>query len=87
MDREKALKVDGFAEGARPVCVFCNAPWSDDMIKIMHQTEVEIGYYGDPEGVDLQLKIDIDCHACGRLIYRKEIARNASSHSYGWEES
>lgn len=71
---KKPAAPNGFAEGARPVCVFCNAPWTDDMIKVMHETQVEIGYYGDVEGVNLATKIDISCHSCKRLIYRKEIA-------------
>ena len=24
----------GFQKGARPICMFCSAPWSDEMIKV-----------------------------------------------------
>lgn len=75
-------KVDGFVKGARPICVFCNAPWTDDMIQTLHKTEVETGYYGDPESVELFEVIDITCHNCKRLIYRKEISKSLSAYGY-----
>lgn len=78
-------ETEGFAPGARPVCVFCNTPWSDDMIKTMHQTEVETGYYGDVEAVELREIIDITCHKCQRVIYRKEIAKHIPG--YNWSDS
>lgn len=51
------------------------------MIRTMHSTEVETGYYGDPESVHLHEKIDITCENCERVIYRKEIHK--SSGTYG----
>ena len=70
--------IDGFAPGARPLCAFCNAPWTDGMVSVLHRTGVETDYYGDPEYVQLQAKIDITCESCNRLIYRKEIEKTTS---------
>lgn len=68
----KKAEVDGFAPGARPICVFCNAPWTDDMIRVydIDASHGEGSYDFGPE--DQRATVDIICGSCDRLIYRKE---------------
>lgn len=57
-----------------PLCVFCSAPWTDDMLKVMARAEVESGYYeGDWSVEGCDVKIDVVCQTCNRLVYRKEV--------------
>lgn len=57
-----------------PLCVFCNAPWTDDMLKVFAQAEIEDGYYeGEYYLRDVDVSIDVKCSSCGRLVYKKEI--------------
>lgn len=58
-----------------PLCVFCSAPWTDDMVKIYARAELSRGYYPD-DSVEVETvvaKIDVTCSSCGRLVYRKEV--------------
>lgn len=66
-------EVDGFVFRP-PLCVFCNAPWTPEMVKVSAEVELEDGYYGDMslsgDGVAV---VDITCSTCKRLVYRKEL--------------
>ncbi len=64
-----------------PLCVFCNAPWTDDMLKVMAASEVEPGYYpGEIDGVQSVINIDVTCSSCNRLVYRKECVANTGAY-------
>lgn len=62
----------GFQEGAAPICVFCNAPWTEEMIRVfdVDARHGEGSYDFGPENETAT--IDITCENCHRLIYRKE---------------
>lgn len=64
-------KVDGWVKP--PLCVFCSAPWTDDMLKVSAEAALEYGYYGDASVEHIDTTIDIVCSSCKRLVYRKEI--------------
>jgi hypothetical protein len=69
---ELAADVDGFVPGARPICVFCNAEWTDRMIYVY-----DIDAQHGPDSYDFgpenqRATLDIICENCNRLIYRKE---------------
>lgn len=68
-------KIDGFALGARPLCAFCNAPWTDAMVKVLATSEVET-YFDAVESVETKATVDIKCEACKRPIFRKEMHGN-----------
>ena len=57
-----------------PLCVYCSAPWTDDMLKAYGEADIENGYY--PEEYYFQAfnaVIDVTCSTCKRLVYRKEL--------------
>jgi hypothetical protein len=64
-----------FAPGARPICVFCNAPWTDDMITVLDidASHGEGSYDFGPE--NQQATVNITCSNCKRLIYRKKFRK------------
>lgn len=56
-----------------PLCVFCSAPWTDDMMAVFATAELEDGYYeGDVSVSSIDVTIDVTCSSCKRLVYRKE---------------
>jgi hypothetical protein len=57
-----------------PLCVFCNAPWTDDMVKIFAEASLYFGYYpGDFDFEGISASLDVTCSSCNRLVYRKEL--------------
>lgn len=63
---------DGFADGGRPICPFCSAPWTDEMIRVFDIDAVH-GYGSYDFGPEnARATIDITCLSCDRMIYRKE---------------
>lgn len=55
----------------KPLCVFCSAPWTDEMVKVGAVAGLE--YYAGEVGIDrIEVKIDVTCSTCGKLVYRKE---------------
>lgn len=54
-----------------PLCPFCSAPWTEDMVKVLNVSASE---GCDSCGFDavVSATVDITCESCGRLIYRKE---------------
>ena len=56
-----------------PLCVFCNAPWTDDMMKVYAKADMDWGYYpGEASLEGIVVNIDVTCSSCGRTVYRKE---------------
>ena len=58
-----------------PLCVFCNTPWTDEMVKVLANAELADGYYGESHVDTIDVKIDVTCSTCHRLVYRKEMTQ------------
>jgi hypothetical protein len=59
-----------------PLCVFCNAPWTDDMVKIFAQASIYDGYYpGEYHLEGVAASLDVTCGTCKRLVYTKELSQ------------
>lgn len=56
-----------------PLCVFCSAPWTDDMLKAYAEADVTFGDYGCVEAVEIT--VDVTCSSCRRLVYRKHVSQ------------
>lgn len=57
-----------------PLCVWCSAPWTDDMMKVSAEAEMYHGYYEGDVSVDfIDVTVDVTCSTCKRLVYRKEV--------------
>lgn len=61
-----------------PLCVFCNAPWTDDMMKAYAEADVSFGDYGSVDGIEIT--IDVTCSTCKRLVYRKHIQQSGNEY-------
>lgn len=60
-----------------PLCVFCNAPWTDEMLKVYAKGDFDFGYYpGEFEVDGYDVTIDVTCSSCNRLVYRKEVRQD-----------
>ena len=57
-----------------PLCVFCSAPWTDDMVKVFATAHEYHGYYESEIWVSkVDATIEINCSTCKRLVYKKEL--------------
>lgn len=62
-----------------PLCVWCSAPWTDEMLFVQANADINHGYYpGEWEVSGHDVKIDVTCSTCNRLVYRKEIRADVS---------
>jgi formate-dependent nitrite reductase cytochrome c552 subunit len=73
---------DAAASPPPPLCVWCSAPWTDDMLKVSADVEMYHGYYGDSNVDRVDAVIDITCSTCKRLVYRKELRDVSYSGGY-----
>lgn len=66
-----------------PLCVYCSAPWTDDMVKASIVADTETGYYGESLSSNHGWAyIDVNCASCKRLVYRKAIETTDSRLGY-----
>ena len=64
-----------------PLCVWCSAPWTDDMMTVYASADLEYGYYPDDVSVEsIDVVIDVTCSSCKRVVYRKECRRLPHDH-------
>ena len=59
-----------------PLCVWCSAPWTEDMMAVYACADVEEGYYGGVDRVAATVIIEVTCSSCKRVVYQKECCGN-----------
>ncbi len=59
-----------------PLCVWCSAPWTDDMLEVYAECEWTSGDYGSIDGIDVT--IDVTCSTCNRLVYKKHVTHSGN---------
>lgn len=65
-----------------PLCVFCSAPWTDDMLKVFVTADLDFGYYPGEFRMDgADAVIDVTCSSCSRLVYRKEVRATGADYT------
>ena len=57
----------------RPLCPFCSAPWTDDMVKV-EDTYASRGCDTCGYGAEITGTVTIKCSSCNRVIYQKEFS-------------
>lgn len=66
-----------------PLCVWCSAPWTDGMVKVLADAEMYHGYYeGDISVERITASIEVICSSCNRLVYKKELGEVPHSGGY-----
>lgn len=69
MVKKKEPEKDGFqAPECVPVCGFCSAPWTEDMLSSFYESSGGC----DTCGFGSSKSIEITCESCKRLIYKKD---------------
>lgn len=63
-----------------PLCVWCSAPWTDDMLDVYADADVSFGDYGCIDGIEIV--IDVTCSTCRRLVYRKHVQQRGNRTVY-----
>ena len=61
-----------------PICVWCNAPWSDDNVRVFDGS-YSAGCDTCGFGSEVEVTVEIKCHSCNKVVYKKEV----KEHPYG----
>ena len=61
-----------------PLCVWCSAPWTDDMVDIYAWAGCSGGDYAEITMIDITM--DVICSSCKRLVYRKHVRQDENDY-------